>query len=69
MIDKVKTTMIALVPAVFLIFAVLGSILAGIASPTEAAGVGAFGAVVLIVAYGRMTWKHRLRWSSIGRSG
>lgn len=56
-LDKVKTTMTALVPAVALIVAVLGSILAGIASPTEAAGVGAFGAVVLIVAYGRMTLK------------
>jgi tripartite ATP-independent transporter DctM subunit len=55
--EKVTITLVALVPAVFLVFAVLGSILAGIASPTEAAGVGAFGAVVLIVAYGRMSWR------------
>lgn len=34
-------------PPVFLIFLVLGSILAGWATPTEAAGVGAFGAVLL----------------------
>ena len=33
-----------------LIFIVLGSIFAGIASPTEAAGVGAFGAIILAVA-------------------
>lgn len=33
-----------------LILAVLGSIFAGIASPTEAAGVGAFGAIVLTAA-------------------
>ena len=55
-IEKVKVTLVAMVPAVFLIAAVLGTILAGIASPTEAAGVGAFGAIVLIVAYGRMSW-------------
>ena len=54
--NKVKTTVIALVPAILLIVAVLGTILAGIASPTEAAGVGAFGAIVLIFAYGRMSW-------------
>ncbi len=37
----------ALLPPVILIVAVLGSILAGIATPTEAAGVGAIGALLL----------------------
>ncbi len=55
-IEKLRITVVALVPAIILIVAVLGSILAGIASPTEAAAVGAFGAVALIVAYGRMSW-------------
>ncbi len=36
-----------LTPPLLLIVAVLGSILAGIATPTEAAGVGAFGAIIL----------------------
>lgn len=54
---KLKTTLVALVPAAALIVAVLGSILAGVASPTEAAGVGAFGAVALTIAYGRMRLK------------
>ena len=54
--EKLRITVVALVPAIVLIVAVLGSILAGIASPTEAAAVGAFGAVALIVAYGRMSW-------------
>jgi tripartite ATP-independent transporter DctM subunit len=40
----------ALVPPMFLIVAVLGSIFAGIASPTEAAAVGAVGATLLTVA-------------------
>ena len=37
----------ALLPPLFLIFAVLGSILAGVATPTEAAGVGGMGALLL----------------------
>jgi tripartite ATP-independent transporter DctM subunit len=39
--------MISIVPPVGLILAVLGSIFFGIATPTEAAGVGAFGATLL----------------------
>jgi tripartite ATP-independent transporter DctM subunit len=39
----------ALLPPLALIFAVLGSILAGLATPTEAAGVGAMGALLLAV--------------------
>jgi tripartite ATP-independent transporter DctM subunit len=37
----------ALLPPLFLVFAVLGSILTGLATPTEAAGVGAMGALLL----------------------
>jgi tripartite ATP-independent transporter DctM subunit len=43
-----------IVPAAALILAVLGSIFFGIATPTEASGVGAAGAFVLAV------WRHRL---------
>lgn len=39
-----------------LIIAVLGSIFAGIASPTEAAAVGAFGAILLTLIQGELTW-------------
>lgn len=38
-----------------LILAVLGSIFAGIASPTEAAGVGALGAIILTMVQGKMS--------------
>lgn len=38
---------VSLLPAVLLIFAVLGSIIAGVATPTEAASVGALGAMIL----------------------
>lgn len=39
----------------FLILAVLGSIFAGIASPTEAAAVGAFGATLLTIIQGKFS--------------
>ena len=39
----------AVAPPLFLIFAVLGSILLGTATPTEAAGVGAMGAILLAI--------------------
>ena len=44
-----------LLPPVFLIITVLGSILTGLATPTEAAGVGAFGATVLAAVKGQLT--------------
>ena len=40
----------ALFPPLLLIFAVLGSILGGLATPTEAAGVGALGALLLAIS-------------------
>ena len=50
-----SSTLSALVPPLLLIVAVLGSIIAGYATPTEAAGVGAMGALILAFAYGRLT--------------
>jgi tripartite ATP-independent transporter DctM subunit len=40
-----------------LIFLVLGTIVIGVAAPTEAAGVGAAGAFVMMAAQKRLTWK------------
>ena len=47
----------SLIPVVLLIVAVLGSIYAGIATATEAAGVGVVGALVLSTLQGSMTWR------------
>jgi tripartite ATP-independent transporter DctM subunit len=47
----------AFVPLAALILSVLGSILFGLATPTEAAAVGAFGSLVLAVAYRALTWR------------
>jgi tripartite ATP-independent transporter DctM subunit len=44
-----------LAPPLLLIIAVLGSILGGLATPTEAAGVGASGALLLAAAYRRLS--------------
>lgn len=48
-------TALYMLPSFFLIVAVLGSIIAGIASPTEASGVGAFCALVLAGFYRKLT--------------
>ncbi len=45
------------IPPFFLILIVLGSIFAGVASPTEAAAVGAFGATILTVIKGRFNYR------------
>jgi tripartite ATP-independent transporter DctM subunit len=45
---------IGVVPLAVLVVATLGSILAGLATPTEAAGVGALGALALALAYGKL---------------
>lgn len=47
----------AVVPAAGLILAVLGTIFFGIATPTEASGVGAFGAMLLAASNGRLNVK------------
>lgn len=46
---KTKRILTAFIAPIFLIIAVLGSIFAGIASPTEAAAIGAFGATLLTI--------------------
>jgi tripartite ATP-independent transporter DctM subunit len=49
-------------PLAFLILAVLGSILFGLATPTEAASIGALGGIFLAFLYRAMTWQ-RMRES------
>jgi tripartite ATP-independent transporter DctM subunit len=45
-----------ILPAALLIFAVLGSIFAGITTPTEASGVGALGAIILAAINRKFSW-------------
>ncbi|SHF42179.1 TRAP transporter, DctM subunit [Loktanella atrilutea] len=51
-----RDIMVALVPPLLLIMAVLGSILGGIATPTEAASVGAVGAMILAALRWRLSF-------------
>ena len=44
------------VPPILLVVSVLGSIVGGIAAPTEAASMGALGAILITVISGRFTW-------------
>ena len=45
-----------LLPPLGLIFAVLGSIMSGVATPTEAASLGALGAMILALVRGELNW-------------
>ncbi len=47
---------VGVLPLALLIAATLGSILAGLATPTEASAVGAFGALILAICYRRLTY-------------
>ncbi|MHB1004394.1 MAG: TRAP transporter large permease [Chloroflexota bacterium] len=49
--QALKEVAIGIVPAAILIFSTLGSILLGLATPTEAAAMGAFGALAMSLAY------------------
>ncbi len=53
----IRDVLVAVLPPVALILAVLGSIFAGITTPTEASGVGALGATLLAIAYRKLTLK------------
>ncbi|MGQ9860217.1 MAG: TRAP transporter large permease [Thermodesulfobacteriota bacterium] len=46
-----------IIPSGILVFLVLGTIWVGIAAPTEAAGVGAVGAMIITFLQGKLKWK------------
>ena len=52
----VREFLVGMVPLGSLIFATLGTILGGLATPTEAAAMGASGAIVLTLCYRELTW-------------
>ena len=57
-IRNFKRSLVSFVPLFGLIMLVLGTILAGIATPAEAAAAGAFGALVLSYFYKTLKWKN-----------
>ncbi|MGR5094478.1 TRAP transporter large permease [Vibrio maritimus] len=54
--EEVKTALKAIIPPLALIVVVLGSIFAGIATPTESAALGGAGAIVLSLVYRQFSW-------------
>jgi tripartite ATP-independent transporter DctM subunit len=55
MTEVFREFLIGLLPPALLVFAALGSILFGFATPTEAAGCGAVGALLLALVYKKLT--------------
>jgi tripartite ATP-independent transporter DctM subunit len=55
-LGTVLRTVLSILPTAALIFGVLGSIFLGIATPTEAAGIGALGTMLLAFANGQLSW-------------
>jgi TRAP-type mannitol/chloroaromatic compound transport system permease large subunit len=55
-LQLITEVLIGVVPLLVLIGAVLGSMLAGLATPTEASAIGAAGAALLTLAYRKFTW-------------
>lgn len=53
----IRELVVGMVPLGVLIAGTLGSILAGLATPTEAAAMGAFGGVILALGYGKLNGK------------
>jgi tripartite ATP-independent transporter DctM subunit len=64
--QKLYMTATVLVPPVIVIIAVLGSMMIGLATPTEASATGAVGTVALTLAYGRLSGP--VLWDSLLRT-
>jgi len=55
--EQIFKALKAIVPPLALILVVLGSIFAGIATPTESSALGGVGALLLALVYGQFSWK------------
>jgi tripartite ATP-independent transporter DctM subunit len=60
--QEIRKALMAIIPPLALIVVVLGSIFAGIATPTESSALGAIGALVLALAYRQFSWG--MMWES-----
>lgn len=63
--EKVKEFLAGMLPLGVLIAGTLGSILGGLATPTEAASMGSAGALVLALAYRKLNWE-KFRKAAVG---
>jgi tripartite ATP-independent transporter DctM subunit len=61
--EKIRAVLVNIIPMGVLIFMVVGTIILGIATPTESAGLGCAGVVILLVVYRKLTWN--VVWKSL----
>ncbi len=54
--DSVFMALVKMLPSVFIFFLVMGLVMLGVATPTESAATGVFGALVLALGYKRLSW-------------
>ena len=55
--QKLMSTAKYILPSTFVIFMVIGVMMLGIVTPTEAAGTGALASLILVACYGRLNWE------------
>ncbi len=55
--EKIRVTVVCLLPLGFIIFMVIGLIFLGVATPTEAAATGTLGSFILAIIYRRLSWE------------
>ncbi len=55
--EKINLTLRYVFPLVFIVFLVVGVIFIGVATPTEAAALGAMGCFILCIIYGKLRWE------------
>jgi tripartite ATP-independent transporter DctM subunit len=55
--EKIRVTVVYLLPLGLIIFMVLGFIFLGVATPTEAAATGTLGSFILALLYRRLNWE------------
>ncbi|MBI3373625.1 MAG: TRAP transporter large permease subunit [Betaproteobacteria bacterium] len=61
--DKLRAILANVVPMGVIVFLVVGTIILGIASPTESAALGCIGVIGLLLAYRRFSWS--VVWKSL----
>jgi len=57
LLEKIKITVFYVLPVGVIIFLVIGLIILGIATPSEAAATGTVGTFIIAAAYGKLNWK------------
>ena len=55
--EVARELLVGAIPLLLLILSVLGSIMFGLATPTEASACGAFASIVMVIAYRKFTWR------------